>query len=307
MTYRLAWGVAKAGSRSSLYSALALLVLLAEISMLYGVRAFVRTLPQSWLITIPLSVVAGLVLWTSIPYLLLDRRVHWRRLLFSGAVAGVATALYAVATTIYMPGLIERSTNGFGLFGITISLVGWLLAVAVILVASAAIGAEFDACQARWALALKTRFRLEDPALERPSPSPEDEEGLRPEDFVLLLRVLFDWGVLAGAVWLATLLVPGIDVEGGTAGYLLVSLVIGLVNAILAAVPGVVEIPYAVLTVGFSALLVNATLLGLVALFSPNVRVDSIAAAVVGGMVISVVAALRELLRPGRSHRPGAL
>ena len=57
-----------------------------------------------------------------------------------------------MATTIYMPGLIERSTNGFGLFGITISIIGWLLAVAVILVASAAIGAEFDACQARWVL-----------------------------------------------------------------------------------------------------------------------------------------------------------
>ena len=77
------------------------------------------------------------------------------------------------------------------------------------------------------------------------------------------------------------------------------SLVIGLFNAILAAVPQVMEIPYAVLTVGFSALLVNAALLGIVALLSPSVRVDSVGAAVVGGMVISVVTALRELLRPG--------
>ena len=302
MTYRLAWGLAKAGSRSGLYSGIALLVLIAEISMLYGVRAFVRSLPQSWLITIPLSVVAGLVLWTSIPYLLLDRRVHWRRLLFSGAVAGVATALYSVATTIYMPGLIERSTNGFGLFGITISLIGWLLAISVILVASAAIGAEFDSCQATWARALKTRLGLEEPGVEPPPPTAADEGGLRPEDLVLLLRVLFDWMVLAAAVWLATLVVPGIDVEGGWAGYALVSLVIGLFNAILAAVPQVMEVPYAVLTVGFSALLVNAALLGIVALLSPSVRVDNVGAAVVGGMVISVVLALRELLRPGRRN-----
>ena len=66
------------------------------------------------------------------------------------------------------------------------------------------------------------------------------------------------------------------------------SLVIGLVNAILAAVPQVMEVPYAVLTVGLSALLVNAALLGIVALLSPSVRVDSVRAAVVGGMVISV-------------------
>lgn len=307
MTHRLAWGLPKAGSRSGLYSSLALLVLLAESSMLYGVRAFVRTLPGSWLVSIPLSVLAGMVLWTSIPYLLLDRRVHWRRLLVSGAVAGVATALFSVATTFYMPGLIERSTNGFGLFGITISIIGWLLAVAVIVVASSAIGAEFDACQAHWVRALKTRFKLEDPRMEQPAPTAADEGGLRPEDLVLLLRVLFDWMVLAGAVWLATLVVPGIDVEGGWAGYALVSLVIGLFNAILAAVPQVMEVRYAVLTVGFSALLVNAALLGIVALLSPNVRVDSVGAAVVGGMVISVVTALRELLRPARRDQAGVV
>ena len=237
MTYRLAWGLPKAGGRSGLYSGVALLVLIAEISMLYGVRAFVRTLPQSWLITIPLSVLAGHGAVDVDPLPAAGPRVHWRRLLVSGAVAGVATALYSVATTIYMPGLIERSTNGFGLFGITISIIGWLLAISVILVASAAIGAEFDACQAHWVRALKSRFGLEEPGTERPPPTAADKGGLRPEDLVLLLRVLFDWMVLAASVWLATLVVPGIDVYGGTAGYLLVSLVIGLVNAILAAVP----------------------------------------------------------------------
>ena len=124
---------------------------------------------------------------------------------------------------------------------------------------------------------------------------------------MLLLRVLFDWGVLAGAVWLATLLVPGIDVDGRVG-----RLPAGLAGDRLAqrdpgGGAGGGGDPLRRAHGGVSALLVNAALLGLVALFSANVRVDSVAAAVVGGMVISVVAALRELLRPGRSHRPGAL
>jgi membrane protein len=74
---------------------------------------------------------AGLLLWTSIPYLLMNRQVHWRRVLVDGAILAIVTSLYGVATTIYTPSLLERYTNEFGLFGITIAIIGWLLAVSV--------------------------------------------------------------------------------------------------------------------------------------------------------------------------------
>ena len=162
-TYRSAWEQDKAGVRSSLYSALGLLVLLGEVLVLYFARTLVRHLPFSWVISVPLSVTAGLVLWTSIPWLLLDRRVHWRRLVAGGAVAAVASSIYAVATTIYMPELVNRYTTEFGLFGITIAIIGWLLATAGILVASAAIGAEFDRTEDPWARRVKDRFGLREP------------------------------------------------------------------------------------------------------------------------------------------------
>ena len=44
-------------------------------------RASSSRFPLEWLWAIPISLATGLVLWTSIPYLLLDRQVHWRRLL----------------------------------------------------------------------------------------------------------------------------------------------------------------------------------------------------------------------------------
>ncbi len=162
-TYRAAWEQDKAGVRSSLYSALGLLVLLGEVLVLYFARTLVRHLPFNWAFSIPLSVTTGLVLWTSIPWLLLDRRVHWRRLVAGGAVAAVASSIYSVATTIYMPELVNSYTTEFGLFGITIAIIGWLLATAGILVASAAIGAEFDRTEDPWARRIKDRFGLREP------------------------------------------------------------------------------------------------------------------------------------------------
>lgn len=300
--YRTAWEEEKARVRSGLYAALGLFTLLAEVLILYGARTLVRQLPLNWLITLPLSLVTGVALWTSIPYLLLNRVVHWRRLLAGGIVASIGTAVYALATTIYMPGLVERYTNEFGLFGITIAMVGWLLASAGILVASAAIGAEFDHSQARWVLALKTRFRLEDPALERPVPSlAEQAAGLTTDDLRLLVRVLLNWLILAAGVWVATAVVPNIDVPGGFVTYLAVSLLLGLVNAVIGILPRLVPLPFTVVTLGLSALVINTVLLVVTATITPNLEVGSLWAALLGALVISVVTTTLEILtRPIR-------
>ena len=213
--YRAAWDQQTSGVRSGLFAALGLLALLAEVLVLYSVRSVVKTLPFGWVLTLPLTAVTGLVLWTSIPYLLLNRQVHWRRLIVGGAVSALGSTVYGVATSLYMPGLIDRYTREFGLFGITIAIIGWLLAVSGILVGATAIGAEFDRSQVHWALWLRTRLGLYDPAAGPPPPPPEgDTSGLTSDDLFLLARVLGNWAVLAAAVWAATALVPGIHVTG---------------------------------------------------------------------------------------------
>lgn len=156
--YRAAWGEEDAGVRSSLYAAAGLLVLLAEVLVLYAARALVRDLPLSWAMTIPISLVLGVVLWTSIPYVLLNRRVHWRRLLFGGVVAAIGTTAYSLVTSVYMGILVNSYSAQLGLFGITIALIGWLLAIAGVLVVSAVVGAEYDRSDAPWVRRLKSRF-----------------------------------------------------------------------------------------------------------------------------------------------------
>ena len=141
---------------------------LVEVLALYGIMTLVRDLQVSWWLVLVLSALVGLVPWTSIPYLLLDRQVHWRRLLVAGALTATAMAIYSTATTFYMPELIEDYTEQFGLFGVTIAIIGWLLGVAGIIVASAAIGAEFDQSGASWARRVKQRLRLADPVVPQP-------------------------------------------------------------------------------------------------------------------------------------------
>ena len=44
------------------------------------------------------------------------------------------------------------------------------------------------------------------------------------DDIRLVIRVLGSWGILTAAVWVATIVVPGIDVPGGFWAYVVVSL-----------------------------------------------------------------------------------
>jgi uncharacterized BrkB/YihY/UPF0761 family membrane protein/uncharacterized membrane protein YvlD (DUF360 family) len=302
--YRAAYEQRKAGIRSGVYSTLGLIVMLVEVVVLYGARALVAYLPLSWLFTLPFAIITGTVLWTSIPYLLLNRSVHWRRLVFGGLVSAIGTAVYSVISTIYMPETLERYTQEFGLFGVTIALIGWLLVIAFILVAAAAIGAQFDACLAPWALYLKTRFKLEDPELERPQPTAADlSAGMTTDDIRLVLRVLGSWGILTAAVYASTLVVPGIDVPGGFTAYVVVSLMLGLVSALLGALPRILPVPQPVLVVAALSLVINGFLLTVVAWLTPGLEIDSFWAAMAGGFVVAAVTAALEILwKPIKKH-----
>ena len=298
--YLAAWERQKPGVRGGLFAALGLFALLAEVLVLYGIRSLIANLPYDWLLGLPVTVAAGLLLWTTIPYLLMNRQVHWRRLLVGGAISAVVTSLYGVATTIYMPSLVARYTNQFGLFGITIAIIGWLLAVSVVLVASTAIGVEFDRSRAPWALHLKERYRLADPRHERPAPlGPDEVSGLTGTDLLMLARVLVNWLVITAAVWVATAVVPGVEVSGGLRTFLWISLLLGLVNAVLGPVLWFVAMPLSVLTVGLSALVVNGVLLAVTAGLSGNLTVGGFGGTVLGALLISIVTTLLELvLRP---------
>ncbi|MGY1643615.1 YhjD/YihY/BrkB family envelope integrity protein [Geodermatophilus sp. SYSU D00703] len=181
--YQDAWQLSpRRGVRGSLNAALALAVLLVEISLLFLIRTLVGALPAGWALGGTVSVMGSLLLWTTIPWLLLDRRVSWRRLVPTGVLTAACAGVYALATTVYMPRLMSTYSLRYGLFGVTLALIGWLLCVTFIFVATTILAAEFDRAPDRWATRLRNRLGLgrRDPGATD-DPRPADGE-LAPGD-----------------------------------------------------------------------------------------------------------------------------
>ncbi|GIG28727.1 phage holin family protein [Cellulomonas marina] len=112
--------------------------------------------------------------------------------------------------------------------------------------------------------------------------------------------------VSGAAIWVATLLLPGMRLVGaetlpGQVGVvLLVGLLFGLVNAVVKPVVAVLSLPLYVLTLGLFHLVVNALMLLLTAWISEQttlgLRVDGFGTAFVGALVVSVVSWLLSAL-----------
>jgi membrane protein len=154
--YLEAWGMPRAPSvRASLYAAVALGALIIELALLSFIRSLLREIPYDWAASLTGSLFSSVVVWTSIPWLLLNRRVAWQRLLPAGLLAGGLSTLWGYATTVYMPALMASYSERYGLFGVTVALVGWLLCISFIIVASTAVAAEFDRAPEAWATRLR--------------------------------------------------------------------------------------------------------------------------------------------------------
>jgi membrane protein len=92
-----------------------------------------------------ISVVAALtfagVVWLASPWILLSRRIEWRRLVPTALLTATAMTVLSAGSLVYMPRSIAESAESYGTIGVAISLVSWLVAAGFVLVVCAAIGA----------------------------------------------------------------------------------------------------------------------------------------------------------------------
>lgn len=112
----------------------------------------------------------------------------------------------------------------------------------------------------------------------------------------------------AVGLWAATALVSGISMGSGASigsqivSFLLVALVLTLVNAIVRPIVKLVSLPFYILTLGLFFLVVNALMLMLTGWLSGvlglPLQVDGFWSAVLGGLVIAIVAAIVEAILP---------
>lgn len=98
-----------------------------------------------------------------------------------------------------------------------------------------------------------------------------------------LLRVLI---VMAG-LWLASALVPGIEIGNGWT-LLGAAVLLGIVNAIVRPVVVILTLPVTILTLGLFLLVINAAMLGLVAAVFDGFHIAGFGSAVLGAIVVSI-------------------
>jgi len=101
--------------------------------------------------------------------------------------------------------------------------------------------------------------------------------------------LLVRWAVLAFSMWIATLVVPGITVDGGLATYLWVALLFGLINTFFGSIIKVLTFPVSIVTFGLFLLVINAAMLSLTARWSEKLEVTGFWSALFASMIISVI------------------
>ena len=105
-------------------------------------------------------------------------------------------------------------------------------------------------------------------------------------------RQILRWFGVAAALWLATLLIPGIRINGGFFTYLWVALLFGVINAIIGGIVKVLTFPITFLTLGLFIFVVNALMLSLTARWSDALDVSDFWSALFACLIISVMSAL---------------
>ena len=117
----------------------------------------------------------------------------------------------------------------------------------------------------------------------------------------IVIRVVLN----AVAVWIATLIVPGVDVTTDSTGKKILTLIVvgailGLINATIKPIAQLLSLPLTILTLGVFALVVNGLLFWLVSAISSALgapfHVDGFWAGFWGALVVSVVSFLLSIV-----------
>lgn len=105
------------------------------------------------------------------------------------------------------------------------------------------------------------------------------------------MKLILRWLVNAAALYAAVALVPGIEARD-TGSILIAAIVIGLINATLKPIAVLLTLPLTVLTLGLFYLIVNGAMLYLTAALTPGFELAGFGSAVLGAIVVSIVAML---------------
>jgi uncharacterized BrkB/YihY/UPF0761 family membrane protein len=139
-TFASAWGLPRSGMRGTVLRTVGLVVLLV---VLFGTSWLGNALEEGPVVGGVVVLVQLLILvggWALASHLMLARRVPARRLLPGAVASAVVQLVVGWGTAIWLPGLVTRNADNYGVIGAALALVSWLILVAATIVASAVLG-----------------------------------------------------------------------------------------------------------------------------------------------------------------------
>jgi putative membrane protein len=102
-----------------------------------------------------------------------------------------------------------------------------------------------------------------------------------------MLGFLLRWAISALGLWLADQLLDGLRFDS-TGSLAAAALLLGIVNAVVRPLAVVLTLPLTLVTLGFFLLVVNAAMLGLVALLLAGFHVEGFWSALAGWLIVSL-------------------
>ncbi len=115
-----------------------------------------------------------------------------------------------------------------------------------------------------------------------------------------MTKFIIRWAINALALYLAVLIVPGINYIGEWTGFLWLALIFGLLNALLRPLLKLLTCPLILLTLGLFTFLINAGMLLLTSNIGQSLgigfTVDGFWQALLGSLVISFVSIIMTLI-----------
>ena len=106
------------------------------------------------------------------------------------------------------------------------------------------------------------------------------------------MALVLRWAILAGAFWVTTLIVDGIQIEPGAWNYFWVAALFGIINTVLGSILKLLTLPAVILSFGLFIFVINAAMLMLTDRWSDTVTIDSFTSALLGSLIISVISGL---------------
>jgi hypothetical protein len=160
------WGLPLVGWRGQVTGLVGVgLLLLMQATLTWLALVWDGATPQSLALEVLARTVLAMVFWLAIGRALTHGRVPLRHL-WPGAVAGaIGTSAVAVWTVAFLPGIFERDAARYGVIGVALALVSWMLAISGVTVAVGVVGAQV-ARAAGWVV--RTPDPLMQPLLEQP-------------------------------------------------------------------------------------------------------------------------------------------